>query len=207
MWFLSVWGEDINQVFGSLSHKLNLAGNMAMSVIAKVAQGFAAGLGGWSTPPRTAITDLPQNLQESRIKSLFSVSLPAFASIYIVTGSFPKERTSCEAGFDSHLPPSHFSFISGITGLLYIQGRLHINAICLFMTIPHQSFRHGDRLTRQNHTFLSSPECSCLRWHIGNGSQPLPAGGHQPWKPPKLPHFHSHLRSEALESKMACKQG
>lgn len=103
-----------------------------MPVIAKVSQGFAAGLIGWSTPPWTAITDLPQNLQESKIKGLFSVSLPAFSSIYIVADFFPKERTSCEAGFDSPIfPLLHFSFISGITGLLYIQGRLHKNAMCI----------------------------------------------------------------------------
>lgn len=181
---------------------------MAISLIAKASQGFGAGLVGWSTPPWTAMTDLPQNPQESRIKCLFSVSLPAFASIYIVAGFFPKEITSWEPGFDSPIfPLPHFSFISGITGLLYIPGRLYINAICLFLTIPYPSFRHDDGLTKQNHAFLSPPECSCLRWHIGNGSQPLLAGEYQEWKPSKLSHFHSHRRSEALKSKMACKQG
>lgn len=119
----------------------------------------------------------------------------------------PKKITSCEPGFDLLIFPfPHLSFISGVSGLLYIRGRLHINAICLFMTIPHQSFRQADRLTKQNHAFSSPSECSCLRWHVGNGSQPL-LGEHQPQKPPKVPHFHSHLRCEALESKMACKQG
>lgn len=91
--------------------------------------------------------------------------------------------------------------------MLYIQRRLHINAICLFITVPYQSFRRDDRLTRQKRAFLNPPECSCLRWHTGNGSEPLLAGGHQEREFLKLPNFHSRLRFAALESKVACEQG
>lgn len=220
--FISKWKTDKRKICDSLLSGGRLlimvlvpwatSQTFAGNVIAKVSQGFGTGPAGWSTPPPPclwkAITDWPQNLQESRIKCLFSVSLASFPSVHIVAGFFPKEITSCEPWFDFPIfPLPHFSFILGIIGLPYIRWRLRINAICLFMAIPYRSFRHGDSLTRQNHAFLSPPECSCLRWHVGNGSQPLLAGEHQPWKPPKLPHFHSLLKCEALESKMACKQG
>lgn len=106
-------------------------------------------------------------------KPPFSVSLLAFASIYTVADFFPKEMNSSEPGFDSPIFfLLHLCFISGITSVFCIQ-RLHINAICLFITIPCQSFRHYDRLTRQKSAFLNPSERSCLRQHMGNWSQPL----------------------------------
>lgn len=169
--------------FGSLSHKLNLwwkSGNTPSYQSITRLQCSSSRL---THLPRTSIRALTQNFQESWIKCPFSVSLPAFASICVVAGSFPKEMNSSEPGFDSPIfPLPHFCFISGITSLLYIQRRPHINAICLFITIPYQSFRDDDRLTKAKACISEPTWGSCLRWHTGNGSQPLLAGWHQEWR-------------------------
>lgn len=110
MWFLTVWGEVINQVFGSLSHKLNLCwkyGNACNCQSITRLCCWSSRLIHPSMDSNYRFATKPPGEQD---KGLFSVSLPAFASIYILAGFFPKEITSCEAGFDSHHPPPTLLF-------------------------------------------------------------------------------------------------